>query len=195
MRNNSVPHNGRKMVHENVKDISDLYPLIKQKDETAIKEFFLLMQPQIFHFLFRYTSIREAAEDLTQESFIKFWLAIDRLDSNQSYKAYLFKIARNLAINHSNRKIPMLSYNDENTLVRLYENFTSDIETSFLIDDFQKAINSLPERCKATFLLSRFSSFSYSEISEIMDVSLQTVKNQMNKALAVLRKRLINYLD
>jgi RNA polymerase sigma-70 factor (ECF subfamily) len=183
------------MIHENVKEITTLYPLIKRKDETAIKEFFILMQPQIFHFLYRYTSIREAAEDLTQESFIKFWLAIDRLDSNQSYKAYLFKIARNLAINYCNRKIPLVSYNDEDLLVRLYKNFTNDIETSFLLDDYQKAINSLPERCKATFLLSRFSSFNYSEIAEIMDVSLQTVKNQMNKALAVLRKRLINHLD
>jgi RNA polymerase sigma-70 factor (ECF subfamily) len=183
------------MVTISRKDLSDIYPLLKQKDENALKEFFLILQPEIFYFLYRYTSIREVAEDLTQETFIKFWLSIDHLDPKKSFKAYLYKIARNLAINYLNRKMPMSSFDDENILISLSKNINSEIESDFFLDDYQRAINSLPERCKTTFLLSRFSGFDYSEIAEIMNVTLQTVKNQMNKALAVLRKRLIKYLD
>ena len=172
-----------------------LYSRIKSRDESALQEFFFSVQPQLFYFLFRFTSSKEIAEDLTQESFIKFWLSIDNLDPAKSFKAYLFKIARNLAINHINRSMPLVSYDEENILLQISKSIDGEIENSFFMDDFQKAINTLPERCKSTFLLSRYSGFSYSEISEVMGVSLQTVKNQMNKALAVLRKRLVKYID
>ena len=172
-----------------------LYSRIKSRDESALQEFFFSVQPQLFYFLFRFTSSKEIAEDLTQESFIKFWLSIDNLDPEKSFKAYLFKIARNLAINHINRSMPLVSFDEENILLQISKSIDGEIENSFFMDDFQKAINTLPERCKSTFLLSRYSGFSYSEISEVMGVSLQTVKNQMNKALAVLRKRLAKYID
>lgn len=183
------------MSTEEVK-LTNLYPLIVRKDEEAIKEFFFLMQPNVFHFLFRYIGNRAIAEDLTQDTFIKFWLSIDRLDPDQSCKAYLYKIARNIAINYHNRKPPVVRFEDDENLLLLYsKNSNIEIDAIFFMDDYQKAIDSLPERCKATFLLSRFSGFNYSEIAEILEVSIQTVKNQMNKALAVLRKRLRKHLD
>ena len=63
------------------------------------------------------------------------------------------------------------------------------------MDDYQRAIEKLPERCRATFILSRFSGFEYSEIADILGVSLQTVKNQMNKAISVLKNLLAVYLN
>jgi len=176
-------------------NISQVCVLLKEKDKNAIKEFFLLMQPQIFYFLFRYTSNKEIAEDLTQETFINFWLALEKLDPDQSFISYIYKIARNLAINHLNREIPVSSFNEDDIILNLSKSIHGEIDTVFLLDDYQKAINTLPERCKATFLLSRFSGLDYSEIAAVMEVSVQTVKNQMNKALAVLRKRLAKYLE
>lgn len=176
-------------------EATELYSKIKSRDELALQEFFFSIQPQLFYFLFRFTNSKEIAEDLTQESFVKFWLSIDNLDPQKSFKAYLFKIARNLAINHVNRNLPLVSFDEENILLHLSRSIEGEIENSFFMNDFQRAINTLPERCKSTFLLSRFSGFNYSEIAEIMGVSLQTVKNQMNKALAVLRKRLSKYIE
>lgn len=178
------------------KILSELYPLIKEKDEKALKEFFLIMQPDIFHFLYRFTSDKFTADDLTQEAFVKFYISLDKLDPEQSCKAYLYKIAKNLAVDFLRRKKVITSYNDDEDLLLLYSRNTEhEIDARFFMDDYQKAINSLPERCKATFILSRFSGFSYSEIADILEVSLQTVKNQMNKALAVLRKRLKKHLE
>lgn len=176
-------------------ELIELYSRIKSKDESALQEFFFSVQPHLFYYLFRFTNCREIAEDLTQESFVKFWLAIDNLDPHQSFKAYLFKIARNLAINQVQRSLLTVSFDEENILLQLCKSIDAEIDNSFFMNDFQRAVNTLPERCKSTFLLSRFSGFNYSEIAEIMGVSLQTVKNQMNKALAVLRKRLIQYID
>ncbi|PIX95152.1 MAG: hypothetical protein COZ25_01965, partial [Ignavibacteria bacterium CG_4_10_14_3_um_filter_37_18] len=51
----------------------------------------------------------------------------------------------------------------------------SDVDYLFLLDDYQKAVSSLPERCRAVFVLCRFDGFEYAEIAEILGISLQTV--------------------
>jgi RNA polymerase sigma-70 factor, ECF subfamily len=176
--------------------LSFLIEQIKKNDPSAFREFFCCYQPCVYYFLYRYTSDPDAADDLTQETFISFWKHRDNIDSNSSPKAYLFKIARNLAINHLTRKPPVSSFGEkENVLVKLGNNPEQDYDRILLLDDFQKAINLLPERCRATFILSRYEGLEYSEIAEVLNVSLQTVKNQMNKAFSVLRKNLAHHLN
>jgi len=184
------------MVKTGELELLQLLEKIKAGDKEAFKEFFFIMQPRIMAFLYRFTSEKEAANDLCQETFIKFWLSKEKINLSSFPKAYLYQIARNLALNFVTRKPPVTSYdNDENLLISLSKNPENDYETLSMIDDLQKALNILPERCKTTFILSRFDGFEYSEIAEIMDVSLQTVKNQMNKAISVLRKYLSSRFD
>lgn len=181
-------------IHESKLNI--LFQRIRENDQASFREFFIIMQPSIYNFIFRYTCNKETAEDLTQETFIKLWIHRTRLNFNSSPKAYLYKIARNLALNHLERKAtPDIIPTEKDYLVLLSQKTKEDLDEIFFLDDFQKAINLLPERCRATFLLSRFGGFDYSEIAEIMDVSLQTVKNQMNKAISVLRNLLAYYIN
>ncbi|RPI66109.1 MAG: RNA polymerase sigma-70 factor [Ignavibacteriales bacterium] len=176
--------------------ICSLIEQIKENNTAAFKEFFCCMQPGIYYFLYRYTSDADAAADLTQETFINFWNHRSCLKNNLSPKSYLYRIARNLAYNYISRKPPVSSFGEnENVLVKLGNNPEQDYDRILLLDDFQKAINLLPERCRATFILSRYEGLEYSQIAEVLNVSLQTVKNQMNKAFSVLRKQLADHLD
>lgn len=176
--------------------LNALVKRIQENDQSSFKEFFFIMQPSVYNFIFRYICNKETAEDLTQETFIKLWISRNKLNLNSSPKAYLYKIARNLALNHLERKTNQEIFPSENDyLVLLSQKTKEDLDEIFFLDDFQNAINLLPERCRATFLLSRFGGFDYSEIAEIMDVSLQTVKNQMNKAISVLRKLLAHHVN
>ncbi len=169
---------------------------IKEKDETAFKEFFYLLQPSVFHFLYRFTSDISAAEDLTQDTFIKFWENIDNLDLSLSPKSYLFRIAKNLAINFVSRKPPVDLIDENETIINIIsKDRMINFDSVFLNDEYQKAINTLPERCRLVFILSRFEGFDYSEIAAGLEISLQTVKNQMNKALSILRKKLASHLN
>ncbi|MBP1656098.1 MAG: polymerase ECF-type sigma factor [Bacteroidetes bacterium] len=69
---------------------------VRLGNEAAFREFFLHMQPEVFRFLYRYTRNRQAAEDLTQESFLRFWEARDRLDPKRRPPRYVFRIAGSL---------------------------------------------------------------------------------------------------
>ena len=184
------------MVKAGELELHQLLGRIKTGNEEAFKEFFFIMQPNIMAFLYRFTSDKETANDLCQETFIKFWLSREKINLSLFPKAYLYQIARNLALNFINRKPPVTSYeDDENLLISMSKNPEKDYENYAMIDDLQKALNILPERCRTTFILSRFDGFEYSEIAEVMNVSLQTVKNQMNKAISVLRKYLSAKFD
>ncbi|MBZ0199695.1 MAG: RNA polymerase sigma-70 factor [Ignavibacteriaceae bacterium] len=184
------------MLPDEEETLLNLIELIKNDDKKAFQEFFYLYQPGIFHFLYRYTSDTETAKDLTQETFIRFWLHRRNLQISRSTTSYLYKTARNLAINYSIKSAKTSRIDDQDdTLLRLSLNPELEYDAVFFMDDYQKAIEKLPERCRATFILSRFSGFDYSEIAEILGVSLQTVKNQMNKALSVLKNLLAVYLN
>ncbi len=172
---------------------SDICSRIKKGSENALQYFYYKYQPKIFHYLYRFVGDRMIAEDLTQETFIKFWTVREKLDADRSCSAYLFSIARNLAINSIQRTVRHISLSSEMTEVIPGPGSYQTGTEVYLNDDYQKAIGSLPQRCRETFLLSRFSELSYSEIAVIMEVSPQTVKNQMNKALMMLRKKLDKY--
>lgn len=184
------------MIQQDEEKIQALLENIKCSDETAFEEFFYIYQPSVFHFLYHYTCDRQASEDLLQDTFIKFWQVREKLDLASSPTALLFRIARNLGINYVTRRPPVQPiYNSEDLLVSMCRDPEEEYDHAFLMDDFQKAINTLPERCRAIFILSRFQNLGYSEIAETLQISLQTVKNQMNKAISILKKRLVSHLD
>ena len=66
-----------------------------------------------------------------------------------------------------------------------------EIETE---NEIKAAIDSLPERCREIFLLSRFEELKYNEIAKKLNISVKTVEAQMSKALKILREKLSGYL-
>ncbi len=176
-------------------DLAALITRIRSGDNSAFKEFFDLFYTDVYYFLVRYTSDGDAAQDLAQETFFRFWQARDRLDGRLSPRGYLFRIARNAALNYVTRKPPVSRSEDPDAqLFHLSDTQDNAYRDVFLADDIRKAIELLPERCRAIFVLSRYHDQSYAEIAQALSISIQTVKNQMNNAIAVLRKQLAEYL-
>ena len=69
------------------------------------------------------------------------------------------------------------------------------IRTGELQAQIDQAIDSLPERCRIVFMLSRFDDMTYKEIAKTLDISEKTVENQIVKALKLLRAYLGPYLS
>lgn len=174
-------------------DLSELIKRIKAGEKQAFNELFLKLHPSVFYFIYRITFNREAAMDLTQDTFIKFWLNRDNLEPDSSPKAYLFKIAKNISINYKTRRHTFESLDDEEIKKTFAYSHHPDFSSIFVLDDINKAVQMLPEKCRAVYLLSRHEQFSNKEIAEIMEISIQTVKNHISKALVFLRTKLNNY--
>ena len=65
-----------------------------------------------------------------------------------------------------------------------------DIDTSFRDAEIWKAIDSLPEKCREIFLMSKRDGLTNEEIADELEISVKTVKNQMTKAFQRLREAL-----
>lgn len=178
-------------------DIALIVKEINLGNSTAFKKFFLELYPEVFCFLYRYTRDREAAKDLTQEAFVRFWHARERIDADQGPRIYLYRIARNLALDNAREQKRTRRTSDlaEDILVRLSYDPSDAYDCSLAADKLQQSLSLLPERCRAVFILSRYHDFSYQQIARSLDISIQTVKNQMNKALSLLRKCLADELE
>jgi len=134
----------------------------------------------------------ETAEDIVQECFIKLWEKKDTLDITGNTTAYLAKMVRNRSLDFLKKKRIQTSELNET-----YQGVTKAIdhlETKDLQSEIDTIIDSLPEKCRQVFVLSRFEELSYKEISEQLDISKKTVEAHISKALKSLRTNLKQYL-
>ena len=173
---------------------SNTFERIKNGDEKAFDYLFDTYYKGLSVFANKYVKNVEVAEDIVQELFIKVWNKREQLDVNTSLKSYLFQSVYNSCLNHlKHLKIrdnykKYISYNNTNELQHdtlVEEEFKSRIYNS---------IESLPEKCKIIFKLSRFEGLKYKEIAEKRNISIKTVKGQIGKALKTLRHDLQDYL-
>ena len=123
------------------------------------------------------------------------WRRRDSLDPSGSAQAYLFQATRNRALNHlrhlrvQRRVAPQLARNDARDATAPSRLVAEEIEAAV-----REALGELTPRCREVFELSRVQGLRYSEIAELLGVSVKAVEAQMGKALRTLRERLAPWL-
>ena len=138
----------------------------------------------------------DAAEEIVQSTFVKFWEGRGEIRIQSSVKGYLVAAVRNNCLNqlkHINIREEYKIHNQrelENTQVTVDE----EMEAYELEEKIRASINELPEARKKIFLLSRYEGLKYKEIAEQLNISVKTVENQMGSAIKQLRIDLAEYL-
>ncbi len=165
--------------------------LDRKQFEQIFNEYF----SQLINFSKFYVKDTDSAKEIVQNVFINLWQKKESIDSNKSIKSYLFTSVKNRSLNYirDNKK-----YKSEYLDIEIEKHntfFEVDILTSNeLQEKISKSINSLPEKCRIVFEMSRFEELKYQEIADKLQISIKTVENQMSKALKVLRADLKEYL-
>lgn len=143
------------------------------------KEYERLFMP-LCMFALRITGDIETAHDTVQSAFISAWERVDRIDN---LKAYMYLSVRNSAISAA---CDTARYYDM-THAALEDVPQEDIDTSERDALLWNAIDSLPDRCREIFLMSKRDGMSYRDIALELGISEKTVENQITKALHKLR--------
>ena len=113
------------------------------------------------------------------------------MDETKSFKAYLYRSANNLAINHLKQKVVKQRYFSDSKLDGFNSAETDTRELNEYIDDILQGI---PDAQRTVFILNKFEGFKYVEIAEIMQISVKTVEGRMSKILKTLREKLNHLL-
>jgi RNA polymerase sigma-70 factor (ECF subfamily) len=170
---------------------------VKIGNEVAFKLLFDHYQRYIYAYSLSLLKSKPQAQEVVQDVFLNVWLNRERLDPSLSFKSYIFTIARNMAFNFLEK-----AANDLKLRERIF--YKSQLSNNFpdtpLIEsDYKKlkdhAIRNLSPRCKQVFQMSRNDGKSYQEIAQELNISSNTVKNQMSKALANIKEFLIVHGD
>lgn len=154
----------------------------------------------VYHFMYRMVGTIHDAEDMTQETFVKAWKNLKRFDTRKNFKTWLFRIAKNTALDFLKRKkaIPFSAFENaegENVLA----NTIADPEPlpSVVFDRTDLALvlvsvlAKLPPMYRAVLTLRYNEQLNFREIAEVLDEPLHTIKSRHRRACMMLKELLI----
>lgn len=142
--------------------------------------------------------LRDSAvsEEIAQEVFLELWRRRESLRIEESLRAYLFRSARNRALNHirharvERRAEPFVAPSSAVPTVA-----HANLVDGAIDDAVREAVAGLPDRCREIFEMSRVQGLKYREIADALGISVKGVEAQMGKALRLLRERLAPWLE
>ena len=149
--------------------------------------------PLLFRIVYRMTGRREAAEEIVQEAFIKYYERRDVLPTDEGLKFWLIRVARNLTLNHEKRR-----GRERRALERVFHEPAPRSEKGALekltdaesVGDVQKALLLLPENLRTVLVLKEYAGFAYAEIGKMMNITEGNVKVRVFRARARLAQLL-----
>jgi RNA polymerase sigma-70 factor (ECF subfamily) len=171
--------------------------LLKKRDPNAISELIERYQHRLYRFLLRMVQDPAMAEDLFQQTWIRLMEKIGSYDARRNFDAWLFAIARNLAIDYlrKRRGISLDEVNDAGLTIA--DRLTgSEREALDQLLDFERgailalAIAELPTIHREVLTLRFEEDMKLEEIAEVAGIPLSTVKSRLHRALESLRVRI-----
>lgn len=178
----------------------------RQGDESAFAEIVGRYRGPITNYLYRFLGDYEEAIDLSQETFVRLYFAVDRYHTEFAFSTYIYKIASNLAISELRRRkrrkllsLTGLFQTEDDEGIDFQPMDARSLPDKDLVDSEQsrqieKAIAALPDKYRAPIVLREIEELSYDEIAEILGLGLGTTKSRINRARGLLKEKLKKYL-
>jgi len=169
-----------------------LIAFLKKDDQQAFTEIYNRYAESLAGFAASKLYNLDDARDILHDMFVKLWEGRDQLNVTSTLQSYLFAVIRHRIIDKIRKNITREEYAAmRQSLADGYEpGVEQQIAEKELKQQIQQALNELLPRVKEIYQLSREHNLTNKEIAEKLDLSEQTVKNQLSAALKHLRQSL-----
>ncbi|MVN90626.1 sigma-70 family RNA polymerase sigma factor [Mucilaginibacter sp. HME9299] len=135
-----------------------------------------------------------AAEELLQDVFLKVWSNKEKIDSNQSFKPWLYAIAINGVYDYYRKLSRDTRLQEE--MINRFEEFYNSAEDDSIFEKrrelLDQALQKLPSQRLAVFKLCRIEGKSYQEAALELGISASTVSNQLVQATKTIKEYIFN---
>lgn len=162
---------------------------IADSNVAALEKLMMKYEERVFQFLLKLLNSRELAEEVAQDVFIKVWEKRETLRDIDSVAAWMYTVGRNQAFNVlkqiANRHVREESFSQESVMV---VDGLEEIITKEYQDRMRELVDQLPPKRREIFRLKIDYGLSNEEIANKLEISTNTVKNQLSKAYLYLRR-------
>ena len=166
------------------------------KTEKVFMESYEEFSDAIFRYALFQTSNKETALDITQDTFIKTWQYLQKGAEVENIKAFLYRVAKNLIIDHRRKKKSSsldqileagVDFTEEENVLEEKE---KDFEKAQDKERVLKAIEKIDEKYKEILLMRYIEEMSIKEIGDILDKSQNHVSVMIHRGVEKLKKLL-----
>lgn len=157
--------------------------------DSVFNDFYRTHSDDLYRFMYYRCGDKDQSLDLVQEAFMKVWDKCSEVTFEKA-KSYLFSAANNLFLNEVRHQKVVLEYANIKPI-----NESTNQDPSYIMEEdeqmkkLQAAISNLTDAQREVFLLSRIDGKKYSEIAEMLDISVKAVEKRMMGALDKLREK------
>lgn len=174
-----------------VNDLHEVISQAKKGDQTAFRQLVTAYKGSVFRHAFALLNDRMEAEDVTQEAFVKAYYSLSKLENEYAFVSWLTKITTNLCYDKTKKMARKKAAETE----ELDENTTSSkgaspIEQSIAKMSIKEAMDKIPLEQKNVLILREIQGYSYSEIADLLNIPLGTVKSRISNARENLKQQL-----
>ncbi len=166
-------------------------------DNAAFEDIVKRYNTPLFNYLNKLTGDR--AEDLLQETLLRVSQSYSSLRDASSVKAWMFRIATNVAMDHFRSRRVDVRCDDGESTVQIADTGSKSAEESLVVEEMNdcisRIIETLPPIYRVVMLLFHFEGLSIEEIASACDLSSSAVKVRLHRGKQLLKKSLNNACD
>lgn len=183
-------------LYSNLSDV-ELVDLLKSGNQLAYTEIFERYTRVLLRHAFRLLSDHEEAHDVVQDVFLQLWQKREELSFKTSLSAYLYASVRNRIFNLLSHQKVILRYAESisSFMVEGYNIIEDQIREKELALIIEKEVDALPPKMREVFLLNKKDELNYREISERLNITSETAKQQVYKAMKILKLKIDSFLS
>jgi RNA polymerase sigma-70 factor, ECF subfamily len=156
----------------------------ERRDE-AIALLLPAFRRKVFGLAYSFLRDRDAAEDVTQEVFIKVWRALPGFDGRASMSTWIYTIARNASLSALRARRPQSSLSDPQVMEAV-ESTTAVPSADVVVDRaaILRLVDQLPAKQRQVVMLFYMEAQSYEEVATMLAMPVGTVKTLLHRARA-----------
>ncbi len=167
--------------------------LLKKSDEAAFKKIYELYSSRLSGYLLKLLKSETLVQEVLQDVFLKTWHNRQNIDTEKSFRSYLFRIAENLVYDLFRK-----AARDKKLKAEIISNaseYCEHVEEQMFAKEnlhlLQNAVDALPPQRRQVFRLCKMEGKSYDEVNKLLGISTSTISDHIVKATKFLRA----YLD
>lgn len=178
----------------------ELIRLAQSGDRLAYDQLVKIYQRQVYRWAFHVVRTHDLADEVAQDTFVRTYQALDRIDPDRPLGAWLCRSAINVALNAMRKQQFRTNWAQENRLEPTdFEKDSGQPDAGFrrrrVLQRLETEIDALPPMYRTIILLRLRDDMSYDQISKALGVSIGTVMSRLARARKRLKESLGDLID